>query len=68
MKNLLKLLKALDMSQAELAKRSGLTPSAISQIISGEREPSLSSIKAILKVIPVTFERLTAECGEKEEV
>lgn len=46
------------MSQSELAKRSGLTPAAISQIESGQREPSLSSILAIMKVIPVTFEKL----------
>jgi len=53
-----KILKALGMSQNELAKRSGLTPAAISQIVNGERDPALSSIVAILNVLPVTFERL----------
>lgn len=58
MSELAKILKALGMSQAELAKRSGLTTAAISQIVNGQREPSLSSIKAILKVIPVSFEKI----------
>ena len=52
------ILKALGMSQNELAKRSGLTPAAISQIVKGQRDPALSSIVAILNVLPVTFERL----------
>jgi transcriptional regulator with XRE-family HTH domain len=51
-------LKALDMSQSELADKSGLTPAAISQILAGKREPSLSSICAILEVVPVKFESL----------
>lgn len=56
--NLLAVLKALDMTQAELAKRAGLTPAAVSQLINCEREPSLGTIVKILTVIPVTFERL----------
>ena len=58
MKNLTKIRKALGMTQAELSKRSGLTPAAISQIEKGQREPSLKSILAIMKVLPVSFERL----------
>lgn len=55
---LAKILKQLDMTQKELAQRSGLTPAAISQIINGDREPTLGSILAILKVIPVKFEKI----------
>lgn len=56
--NLSNILKFLEMTQVELALQSGLTQAAISQIISGEREPSLGSIIKILRVIPVKFERL----------
>ncbi len=59
MKNLKAIREALGMTQAELAKKSGLTPAAISQIESGQRDPSLATILAIMKVIPATFEKLT---------
>lgn len=57
-KNLDAVLKFIDMNQTELANRSGLTQTAISQIINGSREPQLSTICKILGVIPVSFERL----------
>jgi len=57
-KNLKEVMDTLGMNQTELAEKSKLTQAAISQIISGHREPSLSSIVAILEVIPVKFERL----------
>lgn len=57
-KELQRVLDMLDMTQAELAERTKLTPAAISQIISAKREPTLSTIVKILKVIPVKFERL----------
>lgn len=57
-KNLKEILQALDMSPSQLAARTGLTPSAVSQIMSGENSPSLDSIIKIMNVIPVTFERL----------
>lgn len=53
-------LELLGMSQSDLAKRSGLTQAAISQIISGSREPQLSSIVKILRAIPVKLERLVS--------
>lgn len=56
--NLKHILDELDFSQDELAKRAHLTPAAISQIINGQREPSLNTICKILGVIPVSFERL----------
>ena len=58
-KNLKRILNELGMTQVELAKRSNLTPAAISQILNGIREPSLSTICAILNVIPIKFESLT---------
>lgn len=48
----------LKISQRELADRSGLTESAVSQILSGVREPSLSSICKILSVTKIKFETL----------
>ena len=56
--NLRKILRELDMTQVELANRSGLTPAAVSQILDDKREPTLKTICAILRVIPTTFERL----------
>lgn len=47
------------MTSKALAKKSGLTEAAISQIETGKRDPSLKSILAIMKVIPCTFEVLT---------
>lgn len=55
-KNLERNLKWLQMSQIELAEKTGLTPAAISQIVNGERIPNLKSVIKILGVIPMTFE------------
>lgn len=57
-KNIEIILNTLDMSQADLAWKTDLTPAAISQIISGKRDPSLSTVIKILNVLPVKFERL----------
>ena len=57
-RNLGLIMQQLGMSQSNLADKSNLTPAAISQIINGQREPSLGSIVKILKVIPISFERL----------
>lgn len=57
-KNIKDILNFLEMTQGELAKKAGLTPAAISQFVSGEREPSLGTVIKILKVLPVNFERL----------
>ena len=63
--NLGEVLHVLDISQAELARKTGLTTAAIRMIISGERKPSLSSVIKILTAIPVKFERL---CGPPHEL
>jgi transcriptional regulator with XRE-family HTH domain len=57
-KNLKQILDTLEMTQTELAENAGITQAAISQIISGKREPSLMTICLILRVVPVKFERL----------
>lgn len=57
-KNLKQIIEFIEMSQTELAQKSGLTQTAISQFINNEREPSLKSVCKILSVIPTNFERL----------
>jgi transcriptional regulator with XRE-family HTH domain len=56
-KRLTEALEWTGMSQQELAERTGLTPAAISQIVSGKREPLLSTVIRILEVIPIKFEK-----------
>lgn len=60
-RNLRKIREIVGINATELADRSGLTQAAISQIESGKRDPSLSSIIAILSVIPTKFEILMTE-------
>jgi transcriptional regulator with XRE-family HTH domain len=57
-KNLRHILSVLGMSKAEFARRTGLTPAAVTQLCNGDREPSLQTIVRILKVLPVKFEML----------
>lgn len=57
-KNLKEIREFLGMSQADLAKKCGLTTPAICQIETGEREPSLKSICKILDTLNVPFERM----------
>ncbi|MNJ94837.1 DNA-binding transcriptional repressor PuuR [compost metagenome] len=67
--NLRQVLNSLDMSQAELAEKTGLTSGAVNLIINGERDPGLKSIMKILNVIPVKFERLMGRPeGKKKSV
>ena len=48
----------MNMSQAEFANKSGLTEACISTIISGKRDPQLSTIVKILKTASIEFEEL----------
>jgi transcriptional regulator with XRE-family HTH domain len=57
-KNIKEILDVLEMPQSLLAKKTGLTCSAISQIIAGERVPSLPSTILILNALNISFERL----------
>lgn len=42
-----------DMTQSELAKRSGVSQSTIAQIESGKKDPSLSTIKKVAEALNV---------------
>jgi transcriptional regulator with XRE-family HTH domain len=57
-KNLKEVIIFLDLTQAEFAEKVGMTQAGVSQLVNGEREPSLASILKILEVVPVKFERL----------
>lgn len=59
---------ARNLSQRELAKRTGVTNSTISLIESGDMNPSVGTLKRILDGIPVTlgeFFSIAPEGGEK---
>ena len=56
--NLKEILDFHDWNQAEFADKLEITQAAVSQILSGEREPSLPTTIRILEVTGVTFERL----------
>lgn len=56
--NLKKILSVLEVSQTELSEKSGLTQAAISQIVAGKREPSLSSAIRICLALSCTLDRM----------
>ena len=49
------------ISQAELARRAELTPAAISQFESGEREPSYASLKRLASSLEVSMDYLAGK-------
>jgi DNA-binding XRE family transcriptional regulator len=49
--------KNLNLSQRELAKRSGLTAPAINQYESGKRVPDLKSFRALCKTLEISMDR-----------
>lgn len=53
------------ITQAFLAERSGLTQAAISQLVSGDREPTLSTLLKICSALSVTPNDLLAFHSEK---
>lgn len=57
-KNLSEILEFMGMTQFALSQRAGLTQAAISQIIQGKREPTLSTVCKILNALGCSFERL----------
>ena len=55
-----------EMSQKELAAKTGLTPAAISRYVSGAREPRPITIAAIAKALGVLPEAITGTSNQKE--
>jgi transcriptional regulator with XRE-family HTH domain len=56
--------EAMGFTKADLARKADLTPAAISQFESGEREPSLDSLKRLAHALHVGIDYLV---GRKEE-
>ena len=48
----------LGISQAELARRTGLMPAAINHIEAGRREPNLKNLTKLSKALGVSTDRL----------
>lgn len=57
-KNVKVMLKEKGISQAEFARRLGVGKSTVSNWLCSHREPSLSYIRKILKVLNCTFDEL----------
>jgi transcriptional regulator with XRE-family HTH domain len=57
-KRLLALIEKRGWTQRELARRTGLTPSAICQICLGDTEPSLDTIRKLARVLSVSEGRI----------
>jgi len=58
--------EARSWTQADLAKNTGLTPSAISQFESGERDPNLESLKKLSISLNVSLDFLAGQEINKE--
>ena len=56
----------LGMSQGDLAKRTGLTPSAISHFETGQREPLVGNLIKLADALSVTVDRLLKARGNDE--
>jgi transcriptional regulator with XRE-family HTH domain len=57
-KQLREALKIRNLTQAELAERTGLLPSAVSHFISGTRNPSFETLRKISKALDVSTDFL----------
>lgn len=58
--------EALQMTKSELADKAGLTPAAITQFESGDREPSLESLKKLADALEISVNYLIGRSDDKE--
>jgi transcriptional regulator with XRE-family HTH domain len=56
--------EAKDLSQTDLATRSGLEPSAISHFETGRRQPSFANLKRLADALAVTIDYLVGRADE----
>lgn len=65
---LLKLLEEKNVSQAELARRSGISKQSITELVKGRsKEPSFSKAKAIADALGITLEEMAEMVFEENE-
>lgn len=57
-KNFKEVREFLGYSQAEIARKCGMTPAAVCNYEKGDREPGLYAIVSIVNALGCTFERL----------
>jgi len=67
-KQLKYLLNELNLSQKDLAKRTGLTQASVSMIIGGEREPSLKSLVKISDALNCSTDYLVGKEGVPDKM
>lgn len=65
-RRLSEMLEGRQMSQKELANRTGLTPAAVSRYVSGDREPRPITVASIAKALGVTPADITGTATDKE--
>lgn len=66
-KNVKERRKALSFTQAELASLVGVTPSFITEIETGRRSPSFSTIEAMAKALEISAWRLFCKAEEMSQ-
>ncbi len=54
-------LNRIGWNQAELARRTGLTPMTVSNIVAGKHEPKVSILKSIAEALGVSADQLLSE-------
>lgn len=65
-RRLSELLEERQMSQKDLADRTGLTPAAVSRYVSGDREPRPITVASIAKALGVEPATITGTAADKE--
>ncbi|MBQ8023556.1 MAG: helix-turn-helix transcriptional regulator [Succinivibrio sp.] len=67
-KVILEQLKKLSMSQKELAEATGLTESAVSRYVKGERVPRGINLMKIANSLSITVDQLLADDNTKDDI
>lgn len=60
--------EALQMTQSDLASKSGLTPAAISQFETGDRDPALDSLNKLADALEVSVDFLIGRTEDLKDV
>lgn len=63
-----RILKSTKINQVELARRCGLSGAYISQLVSGEREPSPATVRAIGEAVGIPASLIALLGAEKGEL